>query len=179
MEAKKKKAVNIIIAAAACLVFAVSFLVMQLPGVGIAKEDMGGRNIFDSELKYYSGSYFYETLNLMQDSGIKGYIYFHIADYFFLLSYGTLMYILLRFVLTKKYKFLAFVFPIIPPLFDLLENSSIDILLSLYPTRYGYADALGVFTCIKWYSGALWVAVFAAFLAVKLIKRLKAKNEAA
>lgn len=172
----RKKLYSIIIISAAAAVFITLLLLMQLSVIGFKKSELQGRSFFDAMLIYYNRDYFYNTVALMNGNMIKRYFLFHIADNFFVLSYFILMAALLHISLPKKYKYLAYALPALTAIADAAENLSIDILLFIYPKQCGYAGFVGVLTCIKWYSGAVWAAIIVALISYRLYKHFAARK---
>ena len=168
----KTKLTKIVLFSVAAAVFVTLLILMQLSVVGFKKEEIGGRSFFDAMLIYYNRSYFYSTLAIMNADMIKRYFLFHIADNIFVLSYFILMVGLMSAVLPAKLKFLYAV-PALTALADAAENLSIDILLFLFPKQYAYADFVGVLSCIKWYSGAVWAAIVLVLGTYKLYKYIR------
>lgn len=157
-------------------VFLTLLILMQVSVIGVSSESLGGKTAFDAKLSYYDGDYFYEAVSNMSGDAFMRYYVFHLCDYVFVLSYYTLMAGLLYLVLNDKFKKLAYILPAITALSDIWENLSIDILLFIYPTQSGYADFVGVLTCIKWYVGAVWAALTIALAVYKLYKYLRSRK---
>lgn len=170
--ANRTRLTKIIILSVAAATFITLLLLMQLSVVGFKKAELGGRSFFDAMLIYYNRDYFYSTVNMMTPDMIRRYFLFHIADNIFVLSYFILMVALMSVVLPQKWKFL-YVVPALTALADAAENLSIDILLFLFPKQSAYAGFVGVLTCVKWYSGAVWAAIVLVLGAYKLFKYLK------
>lgn len=171
-----KNKLKIVALAFACTVFFASLIAMQFQVGGFTTKELGNKAIFDSQLTYYSGNYFYDTLALMPADAVVHYRAFHILDYFFVISYYILMYASLRFVLPKKYHALCFIIPALPAVCDFAENISLDVLMANYPAQSSYASALGVWTCLKWYLGVIWLITFSVFLIIKILNYKKAKT---
>lgn len=157
---------------AVCFFFVDMITSMQF--VGVEKSSIDGRGLFDTRLTYYSGDYFYETVDMMTEQDIKDYSIFHIVDNLFVVSYFLLMVILTYPLLRKKDKKFAFIIPAIPEFFDFIENVSIDLLIRAFPTKLGYGNFIGVITCLKWYSGVLWFVILIGFF---VAWRLRRKHE--
>lgn len=158
--------------------FLTLLVLMQTSVIGLNSADIGGRSMFDAKLFYYDREYFYTVAALMDGTLMSKYYLFHLCDYLFVFCYYSLMVGLTRLALKKEYRSLAFVIPALTALADVAENLSADILLSFYPAQYAYADFVGVLSCIKWYSGAVWALVALALGAYKFIKYLSYRRAA-
>jgi hypothetical protein len=152
-------------------------MIISMQFVGLSKTSVEGRSEFDVHLTYYSGEYFYDTVSLMTEQDIKDYSIFYIVDNFFVISYFLLMVILTYPLLNKKNKKFAFIIPAVPAIFDFIENISIDLLIRAYPTEVGYAKFMGVVTCLKWYSGVLWLAILAGLFVAWLVRKKRKSQQ--
>lgn len=101
--------------------------------------------ILDSQY-FYTGSYFSATLNSLTANEVSAYLYMHLLDYVFILSfYPALCFV---FDLINKQHSNIVILPLIAMLFDFLENSIIDIkLLAGMPQFFG--SIAGIFTVLK------------------------------
>lgn len=149
-------------------VFVTVLLLMQLSVIGLDQNSVDGRGIFDARLTYYDKDFFYETVAMMSNADFQDYRIFHILDMVFALSYFSSMAIITIPLLSKKFKFMGILIPAIPAFFDIWENISIQVLLSLYPKEVVYANIVGIITCIKWYTGFAWFVFFLVLLFLKV-----------
>lgn len=170
---KKERTARVIYIVTVSVVFLVLSILMLTSVIGFSPEEIEGRGLFDAKLTYYNGDYFYETLDLMTKEDMNIYLVFHICDYIYLFSYMLLMIIVTEPITPKKLQKLIYVLCGLPAFFDIIENISIDVLIVLYPTHSAYGAAVGVWSCLKWYFGALWFAVFIAFAAIYAVKKVK------
>lgn len=158
------------------IIIAVFIVIMMLffliPAAKFNSQAMIEKESFDSRLTYYSGEEFYQTVGQMNEADFAAYKVMHILDYFFVLAYGALMIIITVPLLPRKFKAVGIVLPLIAALSDLIENISVDVLLAKFPQTVN-ADFVGVFTCIKWYGGAVWVLSFVLALAFYLAAHIK------
>lgn len=172
----KKKISKIFYIALVIVIFFTILILMQTSVIGLSENVIEGRGIFDAKLEYYNSDYFYETIGMMRNEDIRDYHIFHIFDNIFVISYYLLMSIIIFPVLSQKNKKFSYIIPLFPALFDFIENTSIEILLIKFPKEFGYAKVVGIFTCLKWYSGFLWFIIFLILFVIYLIKRFNKKN---
>lgn len=140
--------------------------------------DATGKDVaFMDGLYHYNWQFIYDTFQVMGTAGRKSYTIFHILDYFFLTSYFLVMLSLTLLVLPKEKKIVAVVFPLMPALFDLIENTLIEILSGLYPVKYPVlAKITAVITTLKWGSGVVWFSLFIGMVMGFLTIRYKNKK---
>lgn len=125
----------------------------------------------------YNPSAIYDTFFAMGDRGRLSYTIFHILDYFFLLSYCLLMISLTLMFVPKNKKLLAIVPPVVTAIFDLAENTLLEILSFLYPTEYPFlAKVTAVITPLKWASGVVWFGIFIVIVAMFVTEKIKSKK---
>ncbi|MBI9009979.1 MAG: hypothetical protein JEZ05_08100 [Tenericutes bacterium] len=95
---------------------------------------------------FYTGSYFSATLNSLTTNEVNAYLYMHLLDYVFILSFYPALCFLFDFI-NKQHSNIV-ILPLIAMLFDFLENSLIDIkLLVGIPQLFG--SIAGIFTVLK------------------------------
>ncbi|MFA6866163.1 MAG: hypothetical protein WCR54_01470 [Clostridia bacterium] len=126
---------------------------------------------------FYNYTFVMDTYSKLGIVGIKLYTNFHILDYFFLISYMLLMMSLTLLVIPKQLKRYAFIIPIFPALFDIIENTLIEIASASFPTiNVGLAKAISIMTPIKWGLGVVWFIIFLILLVNKIISVIKLKK---
>lgn len=129
------------------------------------------------EMFVYNWNKIYDTFMLMGESGRQSYTVFHILDYFFLSAYCMVMISITLMFVPKSKKLLAIIPPLFPAIFDLIENTLIEILSSLYPAKYpALAKITAIITPIKWGSGAVWFAIFVIISFTFIAKTIKSKK---
>jgi len=167
----------LIIYACVVAVFFTLLILMQVGVIGVSSESLGGRSSFDSTLTYYNGEHFYSTVALMSGETMLRYYLFHVCDYIFVITYYLMMAGLTYLASDGKMRKFAFLVPALTAIADIAENFSIDLLIFLYPARYAYADFVGVLSCIKWYWGAVWIAITLVLAGIKIYKYISAKKK--
>lgn len=149
----------------------VGYIIMFTPLASITSGE--SINVMDGEW-FYKASYVNDTLGSLGISGRAEYTVFHIVDYFFLVSYCLVMMSLTKLVAPKKAKWMWVVFPLLPALFDLVENTLIEIASAAYPAvSYGFAQTIAVFTTLKWSLGVVWFLIFTVLLIIHILSILK------
>lgn len=140
--------------------------------------DTAGKEVaFMDGLYLYKWNTIYEKFLIMGESGRQSYTVFHILDYFFLTSYALLMISLTLIFVPSNKKWIAVAFPLIPAVFDIIENTILEVLSSLYPLEYPvWAKLAAIITPIKWGSGVLWFVIFLATVVFFFINKSKTKQ---
>ncbi len=121
----------------------------------------------DSDMGYTSEE-FYNNLEIQDESGRKGYLLIHLADYIFITQFYVLLMISI-FMLMRNTKisdkwFYLGLMPLVSGVFDLLENITIDISILIYPERILFLGRIApVFTNIK------FIVLYACFIIIVLL----------
>lgn len=163
------------------IIFAVSFtafaavaaVIMYAPFTRIVSDSGESVKVMDG-LYFYHYSTVYNVFDALGAGGMRGYTAFHIADYFFLLSYGALMVSCMLFVVPQKCKWAIFLFPALPVILDMTENTVIEIAMHSFPSvTIETAKAISCLTSLKWGFGVVWFIAFVVFTLLFIINKRK------
>jgi len=152
---------------ALAFVLAVATPLMLSPLGALALNPFGGERIMVMDgLLWYSADYIYSVFEQLGPDGRMVYLIFHIFDYVFAFSYALLMMTLIKPLAKAKWQWL--VFPILPAIFDVIENTLIQVMSAQFPNiNQALAQTTSVITSLKWLSFLLFIVAFVVLLVIK------------
>lgn len=145
----------------------ITCILFYLPFTAFQSEAMQGIEHFDGRFNY-DGDEVLRVFNLMTEGDVAGYVNYTICDFCFSLAYVCSMIFLTVILLKKKTKWLGICVPLLPYIFDTVENVLIMFLLHGYTSVASY---IGIFSTLKWIGIIIWV-----IFVVPLILRATVKN---
>jgi len=122
---------------------------------------------------YYTKAEFFSSLSAMDAASRMSYLMIHIADYIFMLG----VYPLMGYIVARNFEKPSWVslIPLLAFVFDLLENTIIDLHLLFYPAQAAFAGTIAsISTPLKFAAFFLSVGlIIAALVKAVFIKRDK------
>lgn len=104
-----------------------AYVMMLINFLGLLS-DFGTMDMFDIKI-FYSPNFFYQTIISLNDSEVLNYLYLHVIDYIFIVTFYPCLTLLLG--KNSRVKTIELIIPIIAMFSDLTENILIDIGLCL------------------------------------------------
>lgn len=142
---------------------------VQVKNGGASVDTMDGQFFYDED-------FIYEAYAKMDKGAMTSYTSFHICDFFFLTSYCLLMMSLTLLVTDKGTKWAAMVLPLLPALFDVAENLSVEALTLQYPyMNAALVKIVPILTSMKWLLGVMWFVAFLVLLFRKIFIKARKK----
>lgn len=130
---------------------------MTLVVIGLSMHVLGPDNVLDTEL-FFTASEADTFIRGLGIQNMRAYFVNEIVDLLFLVTYSVLF-----FLLARRYYFRKTWLTFIPGIFDLIETTTIILLLQ--NKSYASPIWLGYVTCLKWTTGSIAVtAIVAGFI---------------
>lgn len=142
----------------------ISLGIITLALIGFSMHSLGLEQTLD-RMQFYTADEASLLLNSLSESGVRDYLKNEILDLFFLATYSTLFFNLIRRYF-EKINWLHWC-ALVPGIFDVVETSTIIRLLTgnlLQPPTW-----LGYVTCLKW----IGVTIMVLLISVAFIRRPK------
>jgi hypothetical protein len=120
----------------------------------------------------YDDAFVNDVFTRLGQDGRSTYFVFHIFDCVFALSYCLLMMALLKPITPKNKKWVWLVFPILPALFDCIENTLIQIMSFQFPAiNYDFVRLSSFVSSLKWCAIILWLIILVVIAAMRKTKK--------
>lgn len=119
------------------ILFAISLYIVEWSNIGSQSIGQYNNGYGTFDMKLYTVESVSNVLGEMQPEGFEVYIKYFIADYLFVLTFGTLQILLLNIVYKwikgKEIRYLLWSVPVLRGACDIVENTLLLITLNLYP----------------------------------------------
>lgn len=164
------------------LTFGVSLYLVEWSSIGSQSLGQYNNGYGTFDMKYYSKEIVSNVLKQMEPEGFVVYKKYFIADYFFILTFGTLQITLLtivyRWINKKSVLYLICSIPVLRGVCDLVENTLLLIILNEYPKlNDNLIMTSSVATRTKLLMIKIWVIVLVGGIVGGIVKKhQKIKN---
>ncbi|MCK6588051.1 MAG: hypothetical protein HUU21_27930 [Polyangiaceae bacterium] len=162
--------------------YAIFVMILQVGGSKI--EEVAGSDAILDLRKHFTEAEAYAVLSRYGDQGRSLYIRLEFVDFFYPLAYGTLIALVLAFVLSRAFSPASSIrrlalLPVAAVGLDYLENIGLITMAATFPERWPRLGTVtGLFNAAKWIVVAMCLAVAVMGLFFWLVQTIRRRREA-
>ncbi|MDD3414652.1 MAG: hypothetical protein PHY47_11705 [Lachnospiraceae bacterium] len=171
----KQRTVETYMGVVIVILFAISLYVVEWSSIGSHAVGQYNNGYGTFDMKSYSVDIVTQVLNQMEPRGFVVYKKYFVADFFFVLTFGSLQIMLLNMVYKwnkNKIKYILWTVPVLRGIFDIIENIMLLTVLNRFPIiseRIIHISSIA--TGLKLLMIKIWTVIFIVGILWGIIKR--------